>query len=310
MKGIVIKTTGAINRVLLDNGEEKDCVIRGKLRLKGFKSTNPTAVGDEVELMQKGDEWVIQRILDRHNCIVRKSVNLSKQHHVIAANIDYAALIISIKEPETTFSFVDRFLLSAEAFGVPVILIINKIDLVESDAEINHWKEIYHSLVKQILLISVEKNIGINEVKDVFKNKTVLLSGHSGVGKSSLVNLLNPNSDLRTAPVSEVHSQGMHTTTHAEMVITPDKARLIDTPGIKGFGITKIEKDEVPLYFVDFMRLADHCHFHNCKHISEPKCAVKEALEEGEIAPSRYLSYLDIVDSYDEENFRQNIYSS
>lgn len=308
MNGIVVKTTGAINKVLLENGDIVDAIIRGKLRTKGFKTTNPTAVGDKVDLIQKDDQWVIQKILDRQNCIVRKSVNLSKQHHVLAANIDLAALVVSIKDPVTSFTFVDRFLLSAEAFGVPVVLIINKIDLLENSIEIDYWKSIYQSLVKKVIAISVETDINLNEVKIEIEGKTILLSGHSGVGKSSLINKLAPSANLRTADISEIHQTGMHTTTHAEMIITSNNSRLIDTPGIKGFGITKIEKEEVPLYFKDFQQFTSECHFHNCKHLSEPKCAVKDAVDTEEISPTRYMSYLDIVEAYEDDHFRQNIY--
>ena len=312
MKGVVTKSTGSWYSVLTESHERIDCRLKGKFRIQGIKSTNPVAVGDFVkfELEQGKETGVINEILDRKNYIIRKSVNLSKQTHIIAANIDIAFLLVTIDNPPTFPSFIDRFLATAEAYNIKAVLIFNKLDTY-SDAALEQLailEDIYTSIGYDCLVISATKNIGVDEVKEMMQGKTTMFSGHSGVGKSTLINAIEPGLSLKTKEVSKQHKQGMHTTTFAEMFELSFGGFIIDTPGIKGFGVVDFEPEEIGDYFPEFFELKSECKFNNCLHINEPKCAIKEALEAGEIAYSRYNSYVQMVEG-EEENYRVDIYS-
>ena len=312
MRGIVTKSTGSWYSVFYEEVETIECRLKGKFRIKGIKSTNPVAVGDFVNFeFEEGKETgVINKILERKNYIIRKSVNLSKQTHIIAANIDIAFLMVTIDNPPTFPGFIDRFLATAEAYSIKAILLFNKLDSY-SDEQLDKLAlldDIYTEIGYECIAISATKNIGVDEVKELMKNKTTMFSGHSGVGKSTLINAIEPNLNLKTAEVSKQHKQGMHTTTFAEMFKLSFGGFIIDTPGIKGFGVVDFEPEEITDYFPEFFRLKSNCKFSNCKHINEPKCAIKEAVENGEIAYSRYNSYLQIIEG-DEEHYRTDIYS-
>ena len=313
MKGLVYKSTGSWYTVKSDNGTFYDCRIKGKFRLGGIKSTNPVAVGDIVqfEVEKKGDETIgiISRIEERENYIIRKSVNLSKQTHIIAANIDVAFLLITLNNPPTFTTFIDRFLVTAEAYHIKAILLFNKIDTYNEDEilEIKYLAAMYRRIGYECIGISAITGKNIDKVKALMENKVTMFTGHSGVGKSTLVNALEPSLDLKTSKISEQHLQGQHTTTFAEMFDLSFNARIIDTPGIKGFGVVEIEKEELGDYFPEFFELKSECKFNNCLHIEEPKCAVKEALENEEIAWTRYKSYLQILEG-EEDHFRKDIY--
>lgn len=314
MTGTVYKSTGSFYSVKTDNNEFFECRIKGKFRMKGIKSTNPIAVGDVVdfELDETTDETVgqIHNIHDRKNYIVRKSVNLSKQTHIIASNIDVVFLLITINNPPTTTSFIDRFLVTAEAYGIEAVLVFNKIDTFDEamlDEQL-YLQHIYSEIGYKCLRISSTEKKGIEQLKEMMIGKTSMFSGHSGVGKSTLVNALEPNLNLKTKHISEQSKQGQHTTTFAEMYDLSFDAKIIDTPGIKGFGIVDMESAEISDYFPEFFKLKDQCKFNNCLHKEEPHCAVKEALENDKIAWSRYNSYLKILEG-DEEHYRQDVYN-
>ena len=313
MTGTVYKSTGSWYFVKSEEGGLYQCRIKGKFRIKGIKSTNPIAVGDSVEfdIENKGDEeiGVIKLIHDRKNYIVRKSVNLSKQTQIIASNIDLAFLLITINNPPTLTTFIDRFLVTAQAYSIKVILVFNKIDSykVEEKSEILYLKDIYETIGYTCVEVSAIKNINLNIIKDLMKGKTSLFSGHSGVGKTTLLNSLEPGLNLKTKEISFQHQQGQHTTTFAEMFDLSFDAKIIDTPGIKGFGVVEIEKEELGDYFTEFFALKSGCKFHNCIHVNEPQCAVKEALEDGKISWARYKSYLQILEG-EEENYRTDIW--
>ncbi len=281
--------------------------------MKGIKSTNPIAVGDVVdfELDQSTDEvaGIIHNIHDRKNYIVRKSVNLSKQTHIIASNIDIVFLLVTINNPPTTTSFIDRFLVTAEAYGIQAVLIFNKIDTYDEATldEQLYLQYIYSNIGYKCLRVSAAEGKGIDELKAMMKDKVSMFSGHSGVGKSTLVNALEPSLNLKTKAISDQHQQGQHTTTFAEMFDLSFGARIIDTPGIRGFGIVDMEKQEIGDYFPEFFALKEQCKFNNCLHKEEPHCAVKEALDNDEIAWSRYKSYIQILEGED-ENYRTDIY--
>jgi ribosome biogenesis GTPase len=314
MTGTVYKSTGSFYSVKTDNDTFFECRIKGKFRMKGIKSTNPIAVGDVVdfELDETTDETIgqIHNIHDRKNYIVRKSVNLSKQTHIIASNIDLVFLLITINNPPTTTSFIDRFLVTAEAYGIEAILVFNKIDTFDEamvDEQL-YLQYIYSQIGYKCLRVSSTEMKGIEQLKEMMIGKTSMFSGHSGVGKSTLVNALEPTLNLKTKHISEQSKQGQHTTTFAEMYDLSFDAKIIDTPGIKGFGIVDMEKEEISDYFPEFFKLKEQCKFNNCLHKEEPHCAVKSALEENKIAWSRYNSYLKILEG-DEEHYRQDVYN-
>lgn len=316
MQGIVYKSTGSWYSVKTAEGDFYECRIKGKFRIKGIKSTNPVAVGDQVkfEIEDLGDETVgvIYEIEDRKNYIVRKSVNLSKQTHIIAANLDQVFLMVTLNNPKTYTIFIDRFLATAEAYDVPAILLFNKIDTYKTEelAEVKYLAELYRKIGYTCLGISATTGKNVDKVKALMIDKTSMFSGHSGVGKSTLVNILEPKLNIKTTEISEQHLQGQHTTTFAEMFDLEFGARIIDTPGIKGFGIFDMEKDEIGDYFRDLFELKANCKFNNCLHLDEPKCAVKDALENDELAWSRYRSYVQMVtgddDAYRIDNYGQN----
>lgn len=309
MTGIVYKSTGSWYTVKTDFGTTYLCRIKGKFRLKDIKSTNPIAVGDVVdfELETKNDEitGVIEYIHDRKNYIVRKSVNLSKQTHIIAANLDQVFLLITIDNPPTFTSFIDRFLVTAEAYSVKTILLFNKIDSYTGDVldEVKFLAHIYRKIGYECIGISAKTGKNIDKVKTLMEGKVSMFAGHSGVGKSTLVNAIEPELDLKTKTISTQHMQGQHTTTFAEMFDLSFGAKIIDTPGIKGFGVVDMDREEIGDYFPEFFALKQDCKFNNCMHIDEPKCAVKEALENDEIAYSRYRSYVQILEG-EEEHYR------
>ena len=313
MKGTVYKSTGSWYTVKAEDEQFYQCRIKGKFRIKGIKNTNPVAVGDRVlfDLDHNVDEvvGVIKEIQERENYIIRKSVNLSKQTHIIAANIDIAFLIVTLNNPPTFTTFIDRFLVTAEAYGIKAVLLFNKVDTYteEEKDEIRYLLGMYRAIGYEAIPISAKTGKNIDRVKEMMLGKTSLFSGHSGVGKTTLINQLQPGLSLKTSEISEQHLQGQHTTTFAEMFDLSFDAQIIDTPGIKGFGIVEIEKEELGDYFPEFFKLKEQCKFNNCLHLEEPKCAVKEALELGEIAMSRYKSYLQIIEGED-ENYRVDIY--
>ncbi|ATA88929.1 ribosome small subunit-dependent GTPase A [Capnocytophaga stomatis] len=306
MNGVVYKSTGSWYTVKSSDGTFYQCRIKGKFRIKGIKNTNPVAVGDFVSFeLEESGNGVIQEIHERKNYIIRKSVNLSKQTHIIASNIDVAFLVITLNNPPTFTTFIDRFLVTAEAYHIPVVLLFNKIDSYNEEEliEIKYLASIYRKIGYECLGISAISGKNIDKVIDLMKNKTCVISGHSGVGKTTLINAIAPNLNLKTKEISEQHQQGQHTTTFAEMFDLDFGARIIDTPGIKGFGIVEIEDEELGDFFPEFFALKSECKFNNCLHIDEPDCAVKEALEKDEIAWSRYKSYLQILKGED-ENYR------
>jgi len=313
MTGTVYKSTGSWYTVKSESGDFVECRMKGKFRIKGIKSTNPIAVGDIVdyELDETSDAvtGTIHTIHERKNYIVRKSVNLSKQIHIIASNIDQVFLLITIDNPPTTTSFIDRFLVTAEAYGIEAILVFNKIDtLTEQTLDDQlYLQHIYQEIGYKCLRISSTENKGVDKLKEMMIGKVSMFSGHSGVGKSTLVNALEPSLHLKTSVISEQSKQGQHTTTFAEMYDLSFDARIIDTPGIKGFGIVDMEPSEISGYFPEFFKLKDQCKFNNCLHKEEPHCAIKAALEKDEIAWSRYNSYLKILEG-DEEHYRTDTY--
>ncbi|MDO6596201.1 ribosome small subunit-dependent GTPase A [Oceanihabitans sp. 2_MG-2023] len=314
MTGLVYKSTGSWYTVKTQNGKTYECRIKGKFRLKGIKSTNPIAVGDHVdfELETKNDTetGVINYIHDRTNYIVRKSVNLSKQTHVIASNIDQVFLLVTIDNPPTFTSFIDRFLVTAEAYAIKTILLFNKIDVYDKETldEVRYLAHIYRTIGYECIGISATTGKNVDKVKGMMQDKVSMFAGHSGVGKSTLVNAIEPNLDLKTKAISTQHSQGQHTTTFAEMFDLSFHAKIIDTPGIKGFGIVDMDKEEVSDYFPEFFALKQDCKFNNCLHIEEPKCAVKDAVDKEEIAYSRYRSYVSILEGED-EHYRTDNYN-
>jgi len=315
MTGIVYKSTGSWYHVKSKDGEFHKCRMKGKFRIEGIRSTNPIAVGDKVmfDLEKKGDEetGVIKKILDRDNFIVRKSVNLSKQIHIIASNIDQVFLLITIDNPPTFPAFIDRFLVSTRAYRIETILVFNKIDSyeIEQRAEVLYLKDIYEKIGYTCVEVSSTENKNVDTIKELMTGKTSMFVGHSGVGKSTLVNAIEPTLNLKTKQISEQHKQGQHTTTFAEMFDLSFDARIIDTPGIKGFGIVDIDKYELGDYFPEFFALKQECKFNNCIHTKEPHCAVKDALEKDEISWSRYKSYLQIINGEEEsEHYRTDIW--
>ncbi len=315
MEGLVIKSTGLWYKVQTEAGM-LECRIRGKLRLKGLKSTNPVAVGDRVKVDTANTEdgqAAITELLERKNYIIRKSVNLSKQTQILAANVDQALLIATLEQPKTHLRFIDRFAVSAEAYDIPFILVFNKLDLYDESLleELEFLKLVYRRAGYQVLACSAETGEGIEDLKALLKGKVSLLSGHSGVGKSTLSNKIDPQLNLKTREISEAHEQGQHTTTFAEMHALPEGGYLIDTPGIRGFGLVNMEASEIGDYFPEIFELKGDCKFHNCSHIHEPGCAVKEAVENHQLAFTRYESYLNFIEGTDDdEHYRKDIYAN
>ena len=308
MKGLVIKNTGSWYTVKTDDGQLIESKIKGNFRLKGIRSTNPVAVGDHVEIItnQEGTAF-ISAIEDRRNYIIRKSPNLSKQSHILAANVDQALLVVTVNYPQTSTTFIDRFLASAEAYSVPVVLVFNKHDLL-SEEELHYEKmmcTLYETVGYKCVDISAETGEGVEQLFPILKDKISLLSGNSGVGKSTLINRLIPHASQRTAEISDAHNTGMHTTTFSEMIELPGGGYLIDTPGIKGFGTFDIEKEELTSYFKEIFHFSKDCRFSNCTHTHEPGCAVIKAVEDHFIAASRYQSYLSMLEDKDENKYRE-----
>lgn len=307
MHGLVIKNTGSWYTVLTDDGQLFDCKVKGNFRLKGIRSTNPVAVGDRVEIVSNPEGTAfITEIEDRRNYIIRKSINLSKQSHIIAANVDQALLVVTINYPQTSTTFIDRFLASAEAYRVPVILVFNKTDLLNVDEA--HYQQmmiaLYENVGYECHTISAVTGEGVDQLKSLLPGKITLLSGNSGVGKSTLINRFVPDANLRTAEISDAHNTGQHTTTFSEM-IPLSEGWLIDTPGIKGFGTFDMEPEELTSYFKEIFRFSQDCRFSNCTHTHEPGCAVLQAIENHLIAPSRYQSYLSMLNDKDEGKYRE-----
>ena len=308
MKGFVTKNTGSWYSVKTDDGKVVECKIKGNFRLKGIRSTNPVAVGDHVEiaLNQEGTAF-ITHIDERRNYIIRKSQNLSKQSHIIAANVDQAFLIVTVNYPQTSTTFIDRFLASAEAYSVPVVLVFNKRDILSDDER--HYQQsmvhLYETIGYECREISAATGEGIEELHKLLKGKITLLSGNSGVGKSTLINQILPEANLRTAEISDAHNTGMHTTTFSEMLELPEGGYIIDTPGIKGFGTFDMEPEELTSYFREIFHFSKDCKFSNCTHTHEPGCAVLKALEDHYIAQSRYQSYLGMLEDKDENKYRE-----
>lgn len=315
MTGIVYKSTGSWYTVKADTNEFFECRIKGKFRMQGIKSTNPIAVGDKVDfdLDTTADvvTGVITNIHERKNYLIRKSVNLSKQVHIIAANVDILFILVTIDNPVTTTSFIDRLLVTAEAYGIEAILVFNKVDTF-SEETLNdqlYLQYIYDKIGYKCLRVSAAEGKGLDKLKAEMTNKVSMFTGHSGVGKSTLVNALEPGLNLKTKEISEQHQQGQHTTTFAEMYDLSFDAKIIDTPGIRGFGIVDMEPQEIGNYFPEFFKLKDQCKFNNCLHREEPHCAVKDALDDDEISWSRYKSYKQMLDG-DEENYRADTYGN
>lgn len=298
MIGIVVKSTGSRYLVRLDTSEIIDCVLKGKLRLDGRKTTNPVAVGDKVDIeCDENDDYVISNIHPRKNYIIRKSINLSKQAQILASNLDQAMLVVTLVAPRTSLGFIDRFLITAEAYSIPAMLIFNKSDILDEQllALQQEIIAIYEKIGYPCYVVSGLKHENLNVIKDILKDKTTLISGHSGVGKSTLVNAIEPSLDLKTGDISSVHLKGMHTTTFAELHTLSFGGFIIDTPGIKELGLVEMKKEEVGHYFPEIRKVMNNCKFNNCLHVNEPKCAVKEAVENGEISEERYHSYLGIL---------------
>lgn len=300
--GVVVRATGSWYKVL-SNGERLQCRIRGKLRLKGVRSTNPVVVGDRVEgVCDEQGNYLITQIEPRTNYVIRRASNLSKESHIIAANIDRALLMVTLRQPETALEFVDRFLVTCEAYKVPVTLLLAKADLQE-EAEVAAFRAIYEPIGYPVMTVSATTGEGVEQVRELLVGATTLLSGNSGVGKSTLVQRIDPSLDIRTGEISDSHHKGRHTTTFSTMYPLSEGGFLIDTPGIKGFGLLDIDNEELWHYFPEMMHYGRECRFYNCTHTHEPGCAVVAALEEGRIALERYESYLKMMD--DDDKYRK-----
>ena len=307
MQGTVIKSSGSVYGVRAIDGTVVDCRVKGNFRLKGIRSTNPVAVGDNVifDMREDGTAYIVD-ILERKNYIVRKASNLSKQSHILAANLDLCFLIVTVSHPVTATTFIDRFLASAEAYRVPVVIVFNKTDLYNNteQEELEYLTALYESIGYRCLHTSAAENKGIEALKEIMQGKTSLFAGNSGVGKSSLVNAISPEIAAKVGEISKTHDTGMHTTTYTEMFEFMPDSYIVDTPGVKGFGTFDMEVEEISHYFVEFFELSKDCRYGNCTHTHEPGCAVLEALERGEIAPSRYQSYLSMLEDKEEGKYR------
>jgi ribosome biogenesis GTPase len=312
MEALVLKSTGSWYRLQFADGTQADARLRGALRLAGSRATNPVAVGDKVDVVPESEgRWAITGVHERRNHLVRKSVNLSRKSQVIAANIDQAVLIATVAEPVTLYGFMDRFLATAEAYRIPAVIAFNKVDALDeaSEAELVYREAAYGQAGYQTLRVSAETGEGLDALREVLRGKVSLFSGHSGVGKSSLANRLQPGLDLRTGAISSAHGQGQHTTTFAEMHPLDLGGFLIDTPGIRGFGLVDMEREEISHYFPEVFALSPQCRFGNCLHADEPGCAVREAYEANKLAPTRYESYLSMLAGDDEEDpYRHGAY--
>lgn len=307
MHGLIIKNTGSWYTVKTDDGRIVECKVKGNFRLKGIRSTSPVAVGDYVDIIMNAEGTaLISAIDDRKNYIIRKASNLSKQSQIIAANLDQALLIITIKQPETSTTFIDRFLAGAEAYRVPVVLVFNKTDLLNDDERRYQQQmvELYETIGYPCIEISAETGMGIDQLQTLLKQKVTLVSGNSGVGKSTLINAIIPHAEQRTAEISNAHGTGMHTTTFSEMIELAEGGYLIDTPGIKGFGTFDIEREELTSYFKEIFEFSKDCKFNNCTHTHEPGCAVLQAVENHCISVSRYQSYLNMLEDKDDSKYR------
>ena len=307
VQGIVVKSSGSVYAVRTADGQIVDCRVKGNFRLKGIKSTNPVAVGDcvQFDVRSDGTAYIVD-IMERKNYIVRKASNLSKQSHILAANLDLCFLVVTISHPATSTTFIDRFLASAEAYRVPVVLVFNKTDLYtpEENDELQYLEALYESIGYRCLRTSASTGEGVEQLRETMRGKVSLLAGNSGVGKSSLVNAVAPQLAAKVGEISKIHDTGMHTTTYTEMFEFMPDSYIVDTPGVKGFGSYAMEKEEIPHYFVEFFALSTDCKYGNCTHTHEPGCAVLAALERGEIAPSRYQSYLSMLDDEEEGKYR------
>ena len=308
MKGLVIKNTGSWYSVKTDTGKVVECKIKGNFRLKGIRSTNPVAVGDNVEIALNSEGTAfITHIEERRNYVIRKSQNLSKQSHILAANVDQAFLIVTVNYPQTSTTFIDRFLASAEAYSVPVVLVFNKCDILSDDER--HYQQsmihLYETIGYECREVSAATGEGVDGLHELLKGKITLLSGNSGVGKSTLINKILPEANLRTAEISDAHNTGMHTTTFSEMLELPEGGYIIDTPGIKGFGTFNMEPEELTSYFPEIFHFSKGCKFSNCTHTHEPGCAVLKAIDDHFIAQSRYQSYLNMLEDKDENKYRE-----
>ena len=308
MKGLVIKNTGSWYSVKTDTGKVVECKLKGNFRLKGIRSTNPVAVGDNVEIALNSEGTAfITHIEERRNYIIRKSQNLSKQSHILAANVDQAFLIVTVNYPQTSTTFIDRFLASAEAYSVPVVLVFNKCDILSDDER--HYQQsmihLYETIGYECREVSATTGEGVDGLHALLKGKITLLSGNSGVGKSTLINKILPEANLRTAEISDAHNTGMHTTTFSEMLELPEGGYIIDTPGIKGFGTFNMEPEELTSYFPEIFHFSKGCKFSNCTHTHEPGCAVLKAIDDHYIAQSRYQSYLNMLEDKDENKYRE-----
>lgn len=307
MRGLVIKNTGSWYLVKTDDGRYVECKIKGNFRLKGIKSTNPVVVGDYVQIVDNNDNAAfITEIEDRKNYIVRRASNLSKQSHILAANLDQCMLIVTVNYPETSTTFIDRFLASAEAYRVPVKLIFNKVDRY-SQEEVNYMDaliNLYTNIGYECFKISAKENIGLDEINRELNGKVTLLSGNSGVGKSTLINAILPEESQKTREISVMHNKGMHTTTYSEMFSVDGEGYIIDTPGIKGFGSFDMDEEEMSHYFKEIFKFSVDCKYGNCTHRHEPGCAVIKAVEDNYISQSRYNSYLNMLEDKEEGKYR------
>ena len=305
MKGLVIKNTGSWYVVRMADDSVENCKIKGNFRLKGIRTTNPVAVGDVVDVAVKDGASYIVNIEQRRNYIIRRASNLSKESQILAANVDQALLIVTLKDPVTNTTFIDRFLATAEAYNVPVTIVINKVDLLTDEDEFEYLegvKNLYEVIGYKVIAMNALSGMGLDELRAALAGKVTLLSGNSGVGKSSIINLLLPGLNLKTGSVSEAHHTGMHTTTFSEMFDLPEGGSVIDTPGVKGFGTIDFDKAEVAHYFKEIFEISSNCKYNNCTHTHEPGCAVHDAVENHYISMSRYQSYLNILeDSFDDK---------